>query len=86
MIPFVLKSVHNYFQDLLDFLLYSLGQISEGAGMSEGPGEDCTVHASQTSAVTNVNKKSLTLPIRTTDECSPSVSESQSIDFHCKLL
>ena len=43
MIPFVLKSVHDYFQDLWDFLLYSLGQISEGAGMSEGPGEDCIV-------------------------------------------
>jgi hypothetical protein len=37
----MLVIVNEYFQDLWDFYFISLGQITEGTGFIEGPGEDC---------------------------------------------
>ena len=37
----MLKIVSEYCQDLWNFLLYILGRITDGTGITEGPGEDC---------------------------------------------
>jgi hypothetical protein len=39
--PVILKIVSEYFRDLWNFVLCTLGQITEGAGIIEGPAEDC---------------------------------------------
>jgi hypothetical protein len=40
-VPVMLIIVSEYFQDLWDFIIISLGRITEGTGFTEGPGEDC---------------------------------------------
>jgi hypothetical protein len=38
-----IETVNEHFQDLWNFLSYILARITEGAVVTEGPGEDCSV-------------------------------------------